>query len=119
LPVTLVFLLPLRKLLRKARQDGADVLPRAGQLSQALALEVPVFAVGVAGEEAGAPEDLEDLFRPAVDELGAQLDRVGAGGVVEGVDAAADALAGLEDGDEEPGPGTGLRRRPVRRRRRR
>src|SRR5205085_3011478 len=43
--VALVLLLPFRKLLPEALQDGADVLPRVRELPQALALEIPVFAV--------------------------------------------------------------------------
>jgi hypothetical protein len=90
-----------RECLREALEDVADLLPRVFDFPKATALEVPVLAVGVARKEVGAADDLEDFFRPAVHELGAELDRVGTTVLVKGVDAPADAVARFEDRDAE------------------
>ena len=62
----------------------------------------------------GLADQLHQLRRPAVDELGAELDGDVQAGVVHGVDAAADPVAGLEhhDAAARPPPAARPRRAP-------
>jgi hypothetical protein len=81
----------------EAAHDPVEAGPEVPEWRQPAAARAVACAVDVADTRAGVPGEGDDLARPPVDELGAELDGHGHLGLAQRVDAPAPALARLEE----------------------